>query len=164
MYGSYIPNVTKNLRVKNNRYDSYTHEYLGDYLRFYRDYHGVDLMPLYNCFSNRVCSNLNLKFDFSDTTISFSDLDSNYKIYMLPVKLFQSYTIALSCPTQVEICCGFFGKQQSIFDAENKLPKLTYTKYSHLKFEQPILFQKLSVDSLLPLTASNIVTDADKSE
>lgn len=215
LYGAYIPNVTKNLRVKNNRYDSYTHEYLGDYLRFYRDYHGIDLMPLYNCFSNRVCSNLNLTFNRLETVVTvisdtetensgngsdednlqaeaqtapltrdvseeveentkvktkieyvlrkytFSDLDSNYKIYMLPVKLFQNYTIALSCPTQVEICCGFFGKQQSVFDAENKLPQLTYTRYSHLKFEQPILFQKLSASSLLSPTASNIVTDTN---
>lgn len=229
MYGSYIPNVTKNLRIKNNRYDSYTHEYLGDYLRFYRDYHGIDLMPLYNCFSNRVCSNLNLKFGRLEAVITatlktetensgngsdednsqaeaqvvpltndvdgeggesgeggeggkveetpevetkieyvlknytFSDLDSNYKIYMLPVKLFQNYTIALNCPTQVEICCGFFGKQQSIFDAENKLPQLTYTRYSHLQFEQPVLFQKLSASSLLPSASSNIVTDTDSS-
>lgn len=181
-------------------------------------------MPLYNCFSNRVCSNLNLKFSRLEAVITtvlktetedsgdnsdednlqteaqvvplandvggegeeggeveetpevetkieyvlrnytFSDLDSNYKIYMLPVKLFQNYTIALSCPTQVEICCGFFGKQQSIFDAESKLPELTYTRYSHLKFEQPVLFQKLSASSLLPSAPSNIITDADTSE
>lgn len=32
-------------------YDSDTHEYLGNYLRAYRDIKGINLMPYYNCFS-----------------------------------------------------------------------------------------------------------------
>ena len=46
-YNVEIPNFTKNLVINSSYYDEYTHNYLGDYLRFMRDYHGIDLMSMY---------------------------------------------------------------------------------------------------------------------
>lgn len=105
-YGKKMLNYTKTLKINNNIYDSYTHEYLGDYLRFKRDYQNIDLMPLYNCFSDRLCPSYTKKISTSkiSTTISTTDPDSkDYKIYMLPIKLFQQYTIAIDCDTGVEL-------------------------------------------------------------
>ena len=80
--GDHITNLTRSLEIKNNIYDSYTHEYLGEYLRFLRDYDGINLMSMYNCFSNR----RPYRMEYKDETITLNSLDSNYKIYMLPGK------------------------------------------------------------------------------
>ena len=60
-YGRRIPNYTSNLSINSLIYDSHTHEYLGNYLRFLRDYKDLNLMSMYNCFSNRLISNLNIQ-------------------------------------------------------------------------------------------------------
>ena len=153
-YNKKIYNHTKNLVVKNNVYDSYTHEYLGDYLRFVRDYNDLDLMPLYNCFSNRICTNMNqkliLEINNTDTdtpelyTTTFNSADGNYKIYMLPVKLFQNYTIAIDCPTTIEMFCGIYHKYLDTRDKVSSLWALTYEKVNNTRFNAPFIYDKLS--------------------
>lgn len=151
-------NQTKNLVIKNNTYDSYTHEYLGEFLRFQRDYNNIDLMPLYNCFSNTICQHL----DFSNSSnvnqnlegfkIS-TDLSYNYKIYMVPVKLFKKYTIAIDCSSPVEICCGFYTKYQDTREKLRRMPAYTYKKINNCIFGQPFVYDKLSYEAL-----SNAIT------
>lgn len=112
-YNQFIPNYTRHLVIKDDIYDSYTHEYLGDYLRFKRDYLGINLMSLYNCFSNRICSRLSISAKLGNNVeINFDTSNSEYKIYMLPAKLNKDYTIAIESDIPVEICCAVFGKYQ----------------------------------------------------
>ena len=59
-FGARVPNLTFNLVSNQNYYSSEVHEWLGRYLRAYRDYYGVDVMGLYNCFSNRLISRITL--------------------------------------------------------------------------------------------------------
>ena len=142
-YGQKILNYTKNLKINSNVYDSYTHEYLGDYLRFQRDYYGLNLMSLYNCFSNRACNKLDLKWPLHGTEVSFNTADPEYKIYMVPVKLFQTYTIAIDSTQPIEFCCGIYGDYQDTRDKFKKLPQYTYKKVSHCLFSQPFIFDLL---------------------
>lgn len=41
--------ITSNYNSNTSSYDAETHEYLGNYLRMYRDLHNIDLMSYYNC-------------------------------------------------------------------------------------------------------------------
>mgnify|MGYP004536598609 CR=1 FL=1 len=91
---SYL-NITTNLGLFNGIYDSSCHKYLGDFLRFIRDYLEIDLMGLYNCFANEIL------------------VDSQYKYIIIPVKHNTNYTVA------------FDGKDYDyLFTYENKLEKI----------------------------------------
>lgn len=157
-----ILNYTKNFRITNNIYDSYTHEYLGDFLRFLRDYFNLNLMSLYNCFSNRFCTHLELSTESMITAeeaknskntgiqFNFDTYNTNYKIYMLPVKLGQVYTIAIDSTTPVEMFCGLYNKKYISLDKEllKNFSQTTYTRYNYMQFNQPVLFSKLSAKNL----------------
>lgn len=150
-YGAKVLNYTKTLKINSNTYDSYTHEYLGDYLRFHRDFLNLDLMPLYNCFSNRGCDKLNIRWTVSandiSNTISFDSSDSNFKIYMVPVKLFQKYTIAIDSEVPIEMCCGIYGDYQDKRAKFANLPFNTYKRVSKSVFSQPFLYDVLAYTS-----------------
>lgn len=150
-YGDKILNYTKTLKINSNTYDSYTHEYLGDYLRFHRDFLNLDLMPLYNCFSNRGCDKLNVRWTVSandiSNTITFDSSDSNFKIYMVPVKLFQKYTIAIDSEVPIEMCCGIYGDYQDKRAKFANLPFNTYKRVSKSVFSQPFLYDVLAYTS-----------------
>ena len=153
VYNLKIKNGTKNLVINNNVYDSYTHEYLGDFLRFHRDYSNINLMPLYNCFSNRTCPNLDITFDVTpDYKAIFKTRDTDYKIYMIPIKFFQKYTIAIDCNEAVEVFCGLYGQYQ--YDkAYNSIIKDTYYCFNTLSFNNPQLFDP--TEKLLPYLDPN---------
>ena len=90
--GNKILGLTKNLKNPTTLYDYQTHEYLGDYLRFLRDFENINLMSMYNCFSNRLCNNIkvNLKWEVQNTdtgkptikAINANAYNNEYKIYM----------------------------------------------------------------------------------
>ena len=162
LYNIFVPNETKNYVIKNNIYDYYTHEYLGEYLRFIRDFHNVDLMPLYNCFSDHICNNIELTFDIGKEdkkSITFSGSNPEYKIYMLPVKLFQKYTIAIDCQQKYELCCGIYGKYLDTREVFRQIPGKTYKKVMG-QSNKPILYD---LAELLPSKLA-IGSDADKKQ
>lgn len=141
-YGQNILNLTKNLTIENPIYESYTHEYLGDYLRFHRDYMGINLMSMYNCFSNRMAKLLNITVENS----LFSSDDISSKIFIVPVKLFQEYTIGIDCDTKIEIFSGFYSDGLvTIIDktTDESFYSRTYEKKIGTRFKKPFVYSKL---------------------
>lgn len=147
-----ILNYTKTLKINSNIYDSHTHEYLGDYLRFLRDAKDINLMSMYNCFSDSVVQSLVIK-DGEETVMS--TLDKHYKIYAIPVKFLQNYTIALSCKDPVQLVCGLYSKGYldpvDIKDPQIKedLEQLTALSKSYIasaSFDHPIVYGNLIND------------------
>ena len=147
-----IAGLTKTLYSPGNSYDTTTHEHLGEYLRFLRDYHEVDLMSLYNCFNNKIYSNIYFNFEASQETtanktnrVVFDSRDSSYHIYAFPVKLFSDYTIAINCNHPIEMFCGFY---KTVLDTSQKstdLARRTYKKINRTFYNQTILYDKLNV-------------------
>ncbi len=165
--GNKILGLTKTLKNPTTLYNYQTHEYLGDYLRFLRDYENINLMSMYNCFSNRLCNNIKLGPDIltwkinkkiinpltgkEETqeitkTASINTYDSSYKVYMLPVKLFENYTVAIDCYQGVELFCGFYNEKLDTSSAKARdLIKKTYCKVPKALFSQPFIYDKLNV-------------------
>jgi hypothetical protein len=114
-------------------------------------------MPLYNCFSNRACPNIALKFTVDNYNVTF---DTNqefnsalYKYYMIPVKFFKNYTIAIESEAAVEMCCCIYGASQNKKDQFNNIPIYTYQCFSDARFSKPILYEK--INNLTPLLTKN---------
>lgn len=149
--GNKILGLTKNLQNPTTLYNYQTHEYLGEYLRFLRDYENINLMPLYNCFSNRLCNNLKTTVEWKNEnkevikSLPINSYDNNYKIYMLPVKLFENYTIAIDCYQGIELFCGLYNERLELSEKTIDLIKRTYIKIPKTLFNQPFIYDKLDV-------------------
>ena len=155
------PGLTKTLYSPGCYYDTTTHEYLGEYLRFLRDFHNVNLMSLYNCFNNSICSNLYIN-PLNQSRILFDSQDANYRIYAIPVKLFSNYTIALDSFQGIEMCCGLYNSKLYKSTMVEDLIKKTFVKVNRAAFKQPFLFDKLDVKNWSYET--DIVNDLDAKE
>lgn len=159
-----IPGLTKTLANPGNLYDTDTHEYLGEYLRFLRDYYDVNLMSMYNCFNNKLCSSLYYKHRVISSSMTaatasdskaikvnteayriFDAKDSNYRIYAIPVKLFSNYTVAIDCNYGIEMFCGFYKTTLDTSDKSVDLINKTYKKFNRTYFNQPLLYDRLDV-------------------
>lgn len=146
-----VHGLTRTFTGTGNIYDTKTHNYLGEFLRFIRDYHNIDLMSLYNCFDNKIYNNVYLRIPQENKKgkvfpgLEVNSNDPNYHIYAIPVKLFANYTIALDCPQPIEVFCGFYGTRLSVSERSIDLIKKTYKKYSKTSFSKPFLYEALDI-------------------
>ena len=142
--GERFPGYTTTLSIHDNIYDSKTHEYLGEYLRFLRDYKRVNLMSLYNCYSANYPSNIVQSLILEDgNQLTINTNDSTHKLIMIPVKLGQEYTIAISCPFKYEMFCGFYGKDFYPL-VKKKTKEQTLTEET---IEEPTIQKQMILDS-----------------
>lgn len=148
--------LTRSLNSVGKYYDTATHEYLGDYLRFVRDYYNLNLMSMYNCFNNKIYNNIYFNFVINpdadknqQVKVTFDSQDASYKIYAIPVKLFSKYTIALDCSQGIEMFCGLYNTRLELSAKANLLAAKTYVKINQTLFNQPFLYDKLNINNWL---------------
>ena len=100
-------------------YDYRTHERLGQYLRNLRDMYGLNLLPMYNCFSNQPLENHIIKPKKIEHTSTYK----NTKIYKIPIKFNQDYTICIENLGKTTIAPAFL--------RYNNLVKQNNTQYGN---------------------------------
>jgi hypothetical protein len=156
--------LTRNLNSPGIIYDTKTHEYLGDYLRFLRDYHNINLMSLYNCFTDKIYNNVYFNFllhPSKPAVVNFNAQDSEYRLYAIPVKLFSEYTIAIDCDRGIELFCGLYNTNLDMSGRALDLARRTYQKVNKTLFNQPFLYEKLNL-SHWPVENDFIMTGNNK--
>lgn len=155
-----VNNYTSNLILTESAYDYHTHEYLGEYLRFIRDYKKLNLMSLYNCFSNHILNNAAIPFHVENATLIKDDKaseyflsDNGYKLYILPVKFNQKYTIAIDASCGYDILCAFIDSDYYNVASEtggSDIESLTYQRVSNSSFDKPFIYNKLATNDFDP--------------
>lgn len=99
-FGERVPNITANYISRQSYYSTEVHEQLGNYLRAYRDYYGIDLMNFYNCYSGRLISNFGLPITARTnvnnvTTWWQGPVKADTKVTCFPIKVGASYKIKI---------------------------------------------------------------------
>lgn len=115
IFGNYYRNITETLSIYNNVYDYNTHIYLGEYLRFIRDFTGLNLMSLYNCYSGQVF------------------IDNGFKYLIIPVKYNKVYTFAYSGKNYSYLFTNKTFENEIIDEFDNPDQTITDIKVSQFK-------------------------------
>ena len=78
-------------------YDAITHERLGKYLRSLRDMYDLNLMPLYNCFSDQIFRSHRIicTGEWSKDRVEKTSDKLDTKVYKVPIRFNTDYTICI---------------------------------------------------------------------
>ena len=162
VFGRQYFGLTTNYKSNTKGYDSTTHYYLGEYLRAYKAYYGIDLMPFYNCYSNEYVDYLYLKENSSSKSIIIDTKHSNpkYKIISVPIKFCAKYTIAIQCTSEVMIAPALIGKKGLLEEKTNQLYMIDKwgKRYPRIEFNKPIIYESPHINSINDLTQSSLQT------
>ena len=138
----YYPNITSTIYLKNNLYDTDCHKYLGNYLRFLRDYKDLNLMSMYNCYSGSVLT------------------DNAYKYIIVPVKYNTKYTIALTANNYYIT----FTTENTLVGIQNHFKKLTigtaadlFSYKTQTKFEVPFAIESREATNIFNENNYNMI-------
>lgn len=141
-----LNNYYTQLKFTGINYDSHCHKYLGEYLRYLRDYKDLNLMQLYNCYSEEFAEKL---YIYKGKQLLFSTEDKNYKYIMVPVKLDQKYTIAIDCNCKYDIFCILYGRSAYT----TQLFEATHQKISSSSFSNPYIYEGLLQKDVVDILA-----------
>lgn len=120
-------------------YDSITHKYLGDYLRYYKEISGIDLLPFYNCYSNIYLKDIYLdKEQKIKSAKSIYQYDTDYKYVAIPIKFNRPYTIAIDA-VDYKIFPIIYGNKGILDLSFND--SIIVKDISYSSFKQPYLYR-----------------------
>ena len=156
-YGEKYLNITSNLRIDNQVYDRYTHRYLGNYLRFLRDYKGIDLMSMYNCFDGEA-----FKGQFKVNGVIFGNNDKNIT-YKIPITK-KALTIKFFSDNLVNMC--IYVDSNETYTCKNNENEDVQIAYKQTIAEKTFLNKKtnqiFTYDIINKLWESNVFTEGEK--
>ena len=149
-FGEFYPNLTKTLRIDNIIYDSYTHNYLGEYLRFIRDIKDINLLSLYNCYDTNIIE------------------ENEYKYFIIPVKYNYIYEICLDNPRafsyafvidEKENIDNLIRNNQTNFNISTEISDTDYSQIIRISSPSITTFNDLFKEELLKLVIKVPVTN-----
>lgn len=104
--------LTRNIISESNNYNIDLHEQLGNYIRFLRDYYNFDIMPLYNCFSNRFIDSFSLPI--TNERKKGSTIKPGFKLFAFPVRFGHKYSIFCKNNCQALTQLAFFNGKKPL--------------------------------------------------
>lgn len=124
-----------------SRYDSDTHTYLGQYLRMYKSLHGIDLMPLYNCFNDDKTE----LFSIDNDSLEIIDYRSkNDNVWLVPIKFNKKYTIYSDAQSVVKIKSCFVDRsgrvRQQDYPLDDRLREKAIPVFG-MQFSNPYVYE-----------------------
>lgn len=143
-FGEKYLKYTEKFQSPYNYYDSSTHEWLGKYLRCYRDIYELNLMPFYNCFSGNYLPNTIIRKDGIISTIT-----KDYKVAKIPIKFNTKYTIAIDCASDVYVAPAVIDKGNYV-NVTTSLTEVNLTSRlcennivckNNLSFKNPFIYE-----------------------
>lgn len=134
-----------------DKYDSETHKHLGNYLRWYRDSYGVDLLPFYNCFCGETYTLTQIK----DNHLT-DEYDSSKTVHIVPIHLNKRYTVFINSQHTVSMCGTFLNNNGRVLNPLKDDRKYmdefldnTVLQYESLSFHTPITYEMNTADPQL---------------
>lgn len=150
-FGDKNDKLCTNFISNSEGYDSITHERLGKYLRSLRDMYDLNLMPLYNCFSNSIFQAHHISKSFIEKT----GFEYNTKVYKVPIRFNTDYTICMENLGITTFAPAFIKNNNLMLlnntrfgngtDVTNKYIKLHHTgviqSKANLRFKEPFVIR-----------------------
>lgn len=163
-FGDRLLNQSTNYIPETDYYDTGTHEALGNYLRYVRDFYDVDLMSLYNCFSNHFIGTGSLPIKKVGDKIVFDDYKEQFVTTCFPIKKGATYRIYFkeSNTSTIIIQPGYFHNGNLIgSEVFNEVQMhSTFFEYKFKGNEGPLyLFIQYSRDTNYPPVITEVIDE-----
>ena len=136
--GKFYRGITSNFESNSALYDPSTHYALGQYLRYIRDMHNLDLMPFYNCFSG--ISSDKIRINSDGTINNYNKIDDGLISYIVPIKFNQEYTIYYNSDVPFYITPIYYDSILATNAKNLNGTIMDKTKISRCSFDNPYKF------------------------